>query len=94
MILTGVLALFLYEVILDRITILSWIALTLFLAEGILLLANGWRCPLTVYAETLGATHGRVTDIFLPSWLADRVFQICGSLFAVAVLLLVIRLLS
>jgi hypothetical protein len=91
--LSGGLAVLLYEVIVDRITILSWIVVALFLIEGVVLIANGWKCPLTSYAERLGSTHGQVTDIFLPKWFADRAFQIYGALFAVASLLLVIRML-
>ena len=51
------------------------------LIEGFILLANGWRCPLTVYAERLGAPSGSVTDLFLPRWLADRAFLVCGGTF-------------
>ncbi len=89
--LSGVMALFLYEVIVDKITYLTWIAVALFLAEGVVLIANGWRCPLTTYAERLGSKHGQVTDIFLPKWFADRVFQIYGGLFALGLLLLAVR---
>ena len=32
--------------------------------------ANGLRCPLTAVAESLGAEHGSVTDIYLPTWFA------------------------
>lgn len=92
--LSGLLAVFLYEVVVDRTTFLTWIAVTVFLVEGLILMASGWKCPLTVYAERLGSTHGQVTDIFLPKWFADRVFIIYGGLFAVTLLLLVIRLLS
>ena len=84
----------LYEVIVDRITRVTWIAVALFAVEGIVLMVSGWRCPLTVYAESLGSNHGQVTDIFLPKWFADRVFIIYGGLFALAILLLVIRLLG
>ncbi|MGA7194926.1 MAG: hypothetical protein WBW94_14970 [Anaerolineales bacterium] len=90
--LSGALAVLFYEVIVDKITILAWIAVTLFLIEGIVLMANGWKCPLTRYAERLGSTHGQVTDIFLPKWFADRVFPIYGTLWAAALLLLVIRM--
>jgi len=92
--LTGGLAVLLYEVIVDRITILTWIAVALFLIEGVVLIANGWKCPLTSYAEKLGSTHGRVTDLFLPKWFADRFFQIYGALLAVALLLLAVRMLD
>lgn len=90
---SGALAVLLYEVIIDKITILTWIAVALFLIEGVVLIASGWKCPLTSYAERLGSTHGQVTDIFLPKWFADRVFQIYGTLWGVALLLLVIRML-
>jgi hypothetical protein len=39
-------------------------------AETAVFLGNGARCPLTSLAEDLGATHGSVTDIFLPRRLA------------------------
>lgn len=91
-ILTVALAVLLYEVILDRVTALSWAAVVLLTVEGLILLANGWRCPLTVHAEAIGSAHGEVVDIFLPKWFADHVFQIYGSLFGVAILLLLVRL--
>ena len=91
---SGALAVLLYEVIAGKITMMTWIAVALFLIEGIVLIANGWKCPLTSYAESLGSPHGQVTDIFLPKWFADRVFQIYGTLLAVALLLLVIRMVA
>ena len=92
--LTGGLAVLIYQVITDKITILAWVAVAFFLIEGVVLIANGWKCPLTTYAEKLGSTHGRVTDLFLPKWFADRFFQIFGALWAVAVLGLAIRMLD
>ncbi len=89
---SGALAALFYEVIVDKITLLTWSAIALFLVEGIVLLANGWKCPLTKYAESLGSTHAQVTDIFLPKWFADHVFQIYGGLLAMASLFLAIRL--
>ncbi len=91
--LSGFLAILLYEVIVDQITYFTWIAVTLLLVEGVVLMANGWSCPLTTYAENVGAIDGQVADIFLPKWFADRIFPICGGLFACALLLLVIRVL-
>jgi polyferredoxin len=92
--LSSALVVLLYEVIVDKITLLTWIAVVLLLAESIVLIANGWKCPLTTYVERLGSTHGQVTDIFLPRRFADRIFQICGSLWAIALLLLAIRMLG
>jgi hypothetical protein len=84
----------LYEVISGSITALTWAAVFVFIVEGIILLSWGCRCPLTVYAENRGATSGQVTDIFLPKWLADRVFIIYGGLFAVALVILILRLIQ
>jgi len=83
----------LYEVIFDQITTLTWIAVGAFVIEGLILVVNGWKCPLTNYAEELGSVHGQVTDIFLPKWFANRVFQIYGGLFSLAIVLLAFRLL-
>jgi hypothetical protein len=38
--------------------------------ESVVFAANGFRCPLTDVAESLGADDGSVTDIFLPRWFA------------------------
>jgi hypothetical protein len=56
-------------------------------AECAIYAGNGFRCPLTGLAERLGAESGRVTDIFLPRWLADNIANIYGPLYAVALLL-------
>jgi len=84
----------LYSAITDRITSITWIAFGMVLIEGLVLLVNGWRCPLTVYAEGLGAPSGSVTDIFLPRWLADRAFVVCGGLFGLATVALFVRIMS
>lgn len=38
--------------------------------ESLVFLGNGARCPLTEVAESLGAAHGSVTDLYLPKWFA------------------------
>jgi hypothetical protein len=50
--------------------------------ESVIYAANGFRCPLTGLAERLGAEHGSVTDIFLPTWLASNVARIYVPLLA------------
>ncbi len=91
--LSGLLFVLVYEVAVGRITYLTWIAVAVFLAEGIVLMTHNGRCPLTMYAERLGSTHGQITDFFFPKWFADRVFLVYGGLFAVSLVFLVIRLL-
>jgi len=52
------------------------VALAAIFIEGLALLLNRWRCPLTTLAERYGATDGAVTDIFLPDWLTRHTFKI------------------
>jgi hypothetical protein len=52
------------------------IALIAIFIEGLALLLNRWRCPLTTLAERYGAANGAVTDIFLPEWLTRHTFKI------------------
>jgi hypothetical protein len=51
-------------------------ALAAIFMEGLALLLNRWRCPLTTLAEKYGAANGAVTDIFLPGWLTRHTFII------------------
>lgn len=71
-----------------RITTWTWVAVGLLLIESVVLAACRWTCPLTILAERQGAERGSVTDIFLPKWLADRIFPIFGTGFGIALLLI------
>ena len=55
--------------------------------EALVFLGNGRRCPLTDAAESLGATKGSVTDIFLPSFIASRIFTVTAPLFGLSLAL-------
>jgi hypothetical protein len=81
----------LYSAVADRVSWLTWMAAGFVLVESVVLAASGWVCPLTLLAERLGADRGSVADIFLPRWLADRIFPICGTTYLIACLLLVAR---
>jgi CBS domain containing-hemolysin-like protein len=83
----------LFSGITARITTWTWIAVGAVILEGVVLLAFGGICPLTLLAERLGAERGSVADIFLPKWLADRIFPICGTTYGVAVLVILVRVL-
>ena len=80
--------------LLDRITTWTWVAVGLLLVESVVLALAGWTCPLTLLAERQGAVRGSVADIFLPRWLADRIFPVCGTTYGVALVILVFRVLS
>ena len=75
----------------DRITMWTWVAVGLLFLESVILAVSGWTCPLTTLAERSGAVRGSVSDIFLPRWFADRIFPICGTLYGIALLMLVFR---
>ena len=62
------------------------IAMVIIILEGLSLVFNHWRCPLTTLAEKYGAEKGSVTDIFLPAWCARNVFKFFTVLFAVEVI--------
>lgn len=81
----------LFSGIADRVTAWTWVAVGLLLVESVVLVISGWTCPLTILAERRGAQRGSVTDIFLPAWLADRIFPICGTLYGVALFLIALR---
>jgi hypothetical protein len=79
--------------VLNRINGWTWGALSAVVIEGLVLAASGWKCPLTQLAERLGAADGAVADIFLPKWLADRIFPVCGAIVALSCAVLLVRLL-
>jgi hypothetical protein len=84
----------LFSGIAGRITPWTWVAVVLLLAESVVLAASGWTCPLTVLAERQGALQGSVSDLFLPKWLADRIFPVCGTMYAVSLVLILWRVLG
>lgn len=84
----------LYGGITGHINSLTWTAEAVVLVEGIILLMNDWKCPLTKLAEKRGAEKGSVADIFLPKWFSDHLFQICGGIFIAGTILVVIRRLN
>lgn len=68
----------------DRTTAVAAAAVA---AESAIYFGNGRHCPLTGVAEELGAEHGSVTDIYLPHWIAARIFTYNAPLVVVAALL-------
>jgi hypothetical protein len=82
----------LFSGVADRITTWTWVAVGLLFVESVVLALSGWTCPLTILAERRGAVRGSVADIFLPRWFADRIFPICGTLYGIALLMIVLRI--
>ncbi|MCK5432563.1 MAG: hypothetical protein KAJ03_07450 [Gammaproteobacteria bacterium] len=84
----------LYSGITNRLNFWTAVALGLIAVEGIVLILNGWRCPLTRWAERVGAKNGSVSDIFLPAWLANHLFSVCTPICVVAYLMILIRIMT
>jgi hypothetical protein len=63
------------------------IAAAVIAAESLVFAANGFRCPLTNVAESLGAESGSVTDIYLPARFARNLPAIHAPLLALALFL-------
>jgi hypothetical protein len=61
------LAILLYEVIKNEITIIVWITSAMFIIEGIVLIINGWKCPITQYTEKLGPNMVKLQTYFYQS---------------------------
>ena len=84
----------LYAVIADRIDIWVWICIGLVVLEGLVLLAFKLFCPLTVMARKYSDSTKDNFDIFLPNWLAKYNKLIYTSLFGMAIVILIYRLVS
>ncbi len=80
-----------YAGITNRVSRWTNVALALALGESLLFVANRFRCPLTKVAEDLGAESGKVTDIFLPRWFADRIPWFFGPPLVAGILALLWR---
>jgi hypothetical protein len=63
------------------------VAAAIALGETAIYVGNGFTCPLTPFAERLGAERGSVADIYLPDWFARLLPVIAGSTFATGLVL-------
>lgn len=58
-------------------------AMAVILIDGLSIVLNRGRCPLTVLAEKYGARDGSVTNIILPAWASRYVFKFFTVFFAI-----------
>jgi hypothetical protein len=84
----------LYSGLSDRVSALTKLSMAVMVGEGLVLLSNGGRCPLTDLAEELGSEHGSVSDIFLPGWFAARVPVVFSTPLAIGIAMLGLRRLA
>jgi hypothetical protein len=67
----------------DRMSRRTTLALVAILGEGVVISRNQGRCPLTDLVEDLGSEHGSVSDIFLPTWVAQHIPHISSTFLGV-----------
>lgn len=84
----------LYAVIVDKIDVWVWVCIGLILLEGLILVIFKKICPITLIARKYSRSEKDNFDIYLPNWLARYNKQIYTSIVAVALAILIIRLLS
>ncbi|MBX7133522.1 MAG: hypothetical protein K1X67_12685 [Fimbriimonadaceae bacterium] len=94
LVMAGAVIYLLYSGIADRIGLGTYVALALVLSECIVFVGNGMKCPLTTMAKEHGAEKGYVFDAFIPESLTRYTVPTFGSLFAIALLVLLVRVLS
>ena len=56
-------------------------------SESLIFAVNGFRCPLTQFADSLRVGSGSVTDVYLPDWFARNLPAIHVPLFVLAAFL-------
>lgn len=84
----------LYAVIINKIDKWVWICIGLVILEGLVLLAFKMFCPLTVIARKYSNSEKDNFDIFLPNWLAKYNKLIYTSIFVIALLILIFRIMN
>jgi hypothetical protein len=76
----------------NDINVYTWIAISLVIVEGLVLLVFGGRCPLTIIARNYSDSDRANFDIFLPNWLARYNKLLFTSLYVVGLIVVGYRL--
>jgi hypothetical protein len=58
-------------------------AMVMVFIDGLSIVLNKGRCPLTTLAEHYGAADGAVTHLVMPRWAARYVFKFFGVVFVI-----------
>ncbi len=81
----------LYCGIFDNVNLLTWISIGIIILEGIVLLAFNMYCPLTVLARRYSNSSKDNFDIYLPNWLAKYNKQIFTTIYLLALITVIYR---
>jgi len=83
-----------YAGVFNEINAMVWVAIALVILEGVVLLVNEGKCPLTNVGARYTADRNDAFDIFLPNWLARYNKLIFTSIFAAGVVLILYRVMQ
>jgi hypothetical protein len=84
----------LYAVMINKIDQWVWICIGLVVAEGFVLVLFKMFCPLTILARKYSDSTKDNFDIFLPNWLAKYNKLIYTTIFGIAIIILIYRILK
>jgi len=84
----------LYSGISNKITIYTWFAIGLIIAEGVVLVLFKMFCPLTLIARKYSDSEKDNFDIYLPNWLARYNKIIFTTIYLVGVIIVLIRVMG
>jgi hypothetical protein len=84
----------LYAVIVNKIDLWVWICIGLVVVEGFVLVIFKMFCPLTIMARKYSDSTKDNFDIFLPNWLAKHNKLMYTSIFSIAIIILIYRILE
>jgi len=75
----------------DAVTGFTWTAIGFVFLEGLVLLLNSGRCPLTNMAEKYAPASRDNFDIYLPNWLAKHNVVIFTTIFLLGLGMVIFR---
>ena len=84
----------LYSGISNKITLTTWIAIGLIIAEGVVLVMFRMFWPLTLIARKYSDSEKDNFDIYLPNWLARYNKIIFTTIYLVGVIIVIIRVMG
>ncbi len=84
----------LYAGFFNRLGALVWIAISLIVLEGVIIMLNKGSCPLTPLAARYTNRRDDSFDIFLPNWLARNNKIIFGTIAFLGFVIVVYRVIT
>ncbi len=83
----------LYCGIYDNVNLLTWLSIAIVIMEGIVLMSFKMYCPLTILARKFSDSTKDNFDIYLPNWIARYNKQIFTTIYLLAIIIVIYRVL-